>query len=197
MTRISTAICCAAALVCGPLQAAPVEWSVGSGGNGHWYELVSGTPVSWTEASSAAAGMTNLGRAGHLVTVTSAEEWAFLVDTVNPSGARAWLGGSDAASEGVWRWTGGAEAGETFWIGGRGGVAAGYHAWNPLEPNNASNEDYLAGWWTRDAWNDLGASWSLGAYVVEFTAAVPAPAALPLMLGGLGALAVGARRRRS
>lgn len=197
MTRISTAICCTAAFLCSPLQAAPLEWEAASGGNGHWYELVAGPKITWTEAKDAAAGMTHLGAVGHLATVTSAEEWAFLVDTVNAAGARAWLGGSDAAAEGVWRWAVGPEEGERFWTGGSGGVAAGFHAWNPKEPNNANNEDYLAGWWTRGEWNDLGAGWTVGAYVVEFSATVPTPAALPLMLGGLGALAIGARRRKT
>jgi len=197
MTRISIAAFCAATLVCGPLSAAPMEWDIGAGGNGHWYELIAGPSVTWAEAAGTAAGLDHLGRIGHLATVTSAEEWAFLVDAVNPGGARAWLGGSDAADEGVWRWAVGPEAGETFWIGGSGGVAAGFHAWNPREPNNASNEDYLAGWWTPGQWNDLGESWSIGAYVVEFSAvAVPVPASMPLMLGAVGVLALTQRRRK-
>ena len=115
MTRITTALFCAAAFVGGPLQAAPVEWSAGSGGNGHWYELVAGPSMTWTAASEAASTMTHMGGVGHLATLTSAEEWAFLVDVVNPGAVRAWLGGSDAASEGRSTWAKTPASGPMSW----------------------------------------------------------------------------------
>lgn len=196
MTRISTAFFCAAALAAGPLNAAPMEWSVASGGNGHWYDLVAAPAVTWADAAAGAAGATHLGAAGHLATLTSAGEWAFLVDVINPGGMRAWLGGSDAGAEGQWNWVEGPEAGTRFWNGDRTGSAAAYHAWHPLEPNNASNEDYLVGWWAGPAWNDLSGTRELAAYVVEYSiTAVPAPGGLPLMLGAVGMLALGLRRR--
>lgn len=64
MTRVSTAICCTAALLCGPLQAAPMTWSAAVGGNGHCCELVARPNITWIGAKDAAAGMTHLGAPG-------------------------------------------------------------------------------------------------------------------------------------
>ena len=85
--------------------AAPTQWA----GNGHWYELVS-TPLSFGDAVTEASTRTHLGLGGHLVTLTSADENAFVHGLTG--GGAAWLGASDAAVEGEWRWLSGPEAGQ-------------------------------------------------------------------------------------
>lgn len=170
-----------AALAAGPAAAAPVQWSV----NGHFYEVVTTNAQStFAGALAAAAASTHAGLTGYLATITSADEQAFL-NTLNSS--TAWLGGSDAGSEGTWTWVTGPEAGEAF----------AYTNWAGGEPNDygSTGEDALLGWWHGDQWNDIYDGYSSYAYVVEYSpAAVPVPAAGILLVGALGAL--GALRRR-
>lgn len=179
MRRIFSTVVLAAGVATGA-QAAPVQWA----GNGHWYEFIGGS-LDWFAARDAAEAMVHMGVSGYLATITTAEEQAFLdgLDPGTPNGA--WLGGSDAAVEGDWRWVTGPEAGEAFT----------YTNWSPGEPNNSGNEDYVHGWFNPN-WNDVPSTYLTG-YVVEFsgTAAVPVPAALPLLVGALGGLALLRRRR--
>ena len=139
--------------------------------NGHSYSFVHGN-LNFAQASAATAAM-----GGHLATVTSAQENAFVFGLTN--GAWAWLGGKDDAAEGVWKWTEGPEAGEQFWQGGTGGYAPGgaYENWNPTwwggnsEPNNAGNEDGIH-MWGGGYWNDIPLGAGLG-YVVEISSPNP------------------------
>jgi VCBS repeat-containing protein len=115
---------------------------------------------------------------GYLATVTSAEENQLLLNLMTSSGPNqaGWLGGSDAASEGTWTWTGGAETGTVFWNGlADGSAPAGqYENWAVGEPNEfwlhlnppvAANEDYLQ-MFPSGAWNDIYAT-ALQGYFVE------------------------------
>ena len=185
-SKVKTALAATAlALAAGTAQAAPVQWTAGSGGNDNWYEVIFGTSsLTWSSANALATSSTYLGATGYLASVTSAAEDAFL-NTLNPNNVRAWLGGTDAAVEGVWEWTSGEAFTYTNWAGG--------------EPNNLYNEDYLTGWWTGTNWNDLpDGTWRgyVTAYVVEYqVAVVPLPAGMPLILGALGLLGLVGRRR--
>jgi hypothetical protein len=122
----------------------PVEWPVAEGGNGHYYEARS-QAVYWDGAQSAAAGLSWQGCPGHLATITSAEECAFILDHVGGHGGY-WLGGyqADGSSEpdGGWRWITDEPWGFTYWA--------------PGEPNNDGNEKYLITvWWDEsNDWND-------------------------------------------
>ena len=99
-------------------SAAPIQWSGATGGNDHYYELIVGT-FSFAESLAAAESSTYLGLTGHLVTITSAEEQAFLdgafgSDSTNDSELAAsiyWIGASDSGTEGEWRWVSGPESG--------------------------------------------------------------------------------------
>lgn len=169
------------------VQAAPIQWTLASGGNGHWYEYVSLPGGTWESARDAAAALTHQGQQGYLATITSADETAFL-NVLN--GGQGWVGATDRAVEGTWVWDTGPEAGTVFW---KDGVTQTYATWNGGEPNNAGNEDYLvikqlAGW------NDAPTGYAQ-AYYVEFSSPVPEPASLVLMLAGLAA-AGGLSRRR-
>ncbi|WP_278034875.1 T9SS type B sorting domain-containing protein [Flavobacterium nitratireducens] len=112
--------------------------------NGHYYEYVSKDGISWTAARDAAALKKHYGLQGYLATLTSEEE-AQLAGAQAPG--TGWIGGSDAETEGTWKWVTGPEAGTIFWRGeGNGTTTApfNYANWNaPNEPNDTGdNEDY-------------------------------------------------------
>ena len=109
--------------------------------NGHSYYRSTGS-MTWTSAKQACINM-----GGHLVTITSAAENNFVFNAW-PSG---WIGFTDEAVEGQWRWVTGESVTYTNWNGG--------------EPNNAGNEDY-AQFVSGGRWNDLP-NVSLP-YVLEF-----------------------------
>lgn len=89
---------------------------------------------------------------GHMLKIDDADENAFLAG-LKPSGSY-WTGGSDAATEGQWRWHDGTQ----FWQGAVGGSAVGdaYTNWNSGEPNNSGEEDYLEFQMGSGGWNDDG-----------------------------------------
>ncbi len=172
------------------VQAVPVQWTTASGGNGHWYEFVLG-PLSnsgwtWQEAFAAANTASYLGMQGYLATITSAGENTFVSSL---AGKEAWLGGSDEAVEGEWRWMNGPEAGQLFT----------FTSWYTAggEPNNLGGvEDFVhtnhAG--QAGMWNDYGAPQIPIGYVIEYS--TPEPDTLALLGLGLAGLAAARRRRQ-
>lgn len=110
--------------------------------NGHSYYRSTGSAY-WTTAKQNCIDM-----GGHLVTVTTSGENSFLYN-LWPSG---WIGLTDEVTEGTWRWV----TGETY----------SYSSWNPGEPNNSGNEDYVQ-FVGGGKWNDLPNGYSLP-YVIEF-----------------------------
>ena len=113
--------------------------------NGHFYEYVASLGINWTKARDEAAAKTYYGLRGYLATLTAADE-AQLAGAQAPG--TGWIGGSDAATEGTWKWVTGPEAGTTFWIGKGNGATTppfNYANWNTSgnEPNDSNNnEDY-------------------------------------------------------
>jgi len=110
--------------------------------NGHSYYRSTGNAI-WTTARQ---NCVNMG--GHLVTVTTAAENSFIFG-LWPSG---WIGLTDEVVEGVWQWV----TGEPY----------SYTSWNPGEPNNSGNEDYVQ-FVGGGKWNDLPNNVNLP-YVLEF-----------------------------
>jgi len=110
--------------------------------NGHSYYRSTGNAY-WLDAKSNCAAM-----GGHLVTITTSGENSFIFG-IWPSG---WIGLTDEVTEGTWKWV----TGETY----------SYTSWNPGEPNNAGNEDYVQ-FVGGGKWNDLPNNYSLP-YVLEF-----------------------------
>lgn len=90
---------------------------------GSYYQYVS-TSLTWDDARAAAAASTLNGMTGYLATVTSAGEFDFIKAKAGAS--QIWLGGTDAAVEGEWRWIDDPgvpvdEAGVQFWQGDSNG----------------------------------------------------------------------------
>ena len=164
-----------------------VFWS----GNSHIYEFVyAPNGISWSQANIAAQAKTLNGVSGYLATVTSAQEDAFVYQTLlekqggfNGSGYSnsTFLGASDAQMEGQWQWTSGPEAGQA--------LSATYTNWAVGQPDNASNQpaqnylSYLPGSFGQaNKWDDLWEGGPANWYVVEYSA----PVASATVLGDTG-----------
>lgn len=140
-------------------------------GNGHAYEVVVVPDgIVWITAKAHA-----LGRGGHLATLTSEEENAFvyllaeknaLAWSAESQPRGPWIGAeqkSDAEPDGGWTWV----TGEPF----------AYTAWHTGEPDNGLNGGggvnetvihFYAGGAKGPTWNDWEAAERLPAYVVEY-----------------------------
>jgi hypothetical protein len=106
--------------------------------NNHFYKFVPGkiTPIG---AKLAAEAIIEFGLAGYLATITSAEENEFISSKLEGA-TNIVINGSDAATEGEWKFVGGPEDGTSFWSGCHttgSAVNGAYTKWNPEgEPNN-------------------------------------------------------------
>lgn len=154
-----------------------VEWPVGDGGNGHFYKSVMVGGISWDDANAAAVAS-----GGHLATITSAGENAFVHSLVAPSqptwASGPWLGGLQPAGSTEtacnWQWV----TGEPF----------SYTNWAAGQPDNGrGNEDRLQFSYSSNAvqpkWNDiLGDNHEdVPSYIVEYDSA-PQPAPLTITI---------------
>jgi hypothetical protein len=119
--RCETGVCCTADSACDCASTSGVTYSFCAG------------PLDWSGSSSACTA-----DGKRLVVVDSAEENAWLSATASAADLTSlWLGGSDGAVEGEWRWGDGSH----FWQGldvTSGGAAVGglYSNWIAGEPNN-------------------------------------------------------------
>ncbi len=139
--------------------AAPIEWPGSSGGNNHWYELIT-TPETWSDAEAAAEALVVAGAPGHLATITSEAERSFVA--TNLTTGQAWLGGfqGPGASEPAGDWE--LVTGEPF-----------VEFWRTNEPNNSPNDsDCLE--FRGGEFNDRACGQAV-AYIVEYEPDAPPP----------------------
>lgn len=166
--------------------AGPVQWTSAVGGNDHWYDL---TPElgSFAQLTSWAASSTYLGMPGYLVSIHSAAENQFLVETFGDVCCFT-IGFTDEIQEGVWRWV--------------SGEPTTYTNWRPGEPNNSNNEDYAIFNWRHASdppgvpggfWNDVPGGGGVG--IVEYGPTVPEPTTPLLVAVGLAIVGTLSRRR--
>ena len=190
MSKAIIAAALATGAIGAPAMAAPVIWA----DNGHAYEYI-GQGLTWDAARAAALASTYNGQHGYLVTVTSADEQAFVYGSV--TNGTAWAGGSDAANEGAWSWVDGPEADTVFW---QDGMTLTYANWSSGEPNNCcGGENYLYVNWSGDRWNDISGDSTTYGYIVEYgglSGGIPEPAGWALFILGFGIVGGVLRRSR-
>ena len=135
--------------------------------NGHFYRPIS-TGNTYTGARAASLLTTFKGQTGYLVTITSADEDAFIYNNVPQS--QIWFALTDELSEGQWRIDAGPENGTLIKTSNgqtAGNIVGQYNNWAGGEPNNSGNEDYAVTKWNGTQWNDLPNSFSCP-YVIEY-----------------------------
>ncbi len=157
---------------------------------GHFYRFVSKPLMPWSSARDEADATMYYGLRGYLATITSQAENDFIrLKTVGVG----WIGASDAAVEGQWRWVTGPEGlngGTLFWEGKGSGAPfnSAYSNWNAGEPNDSGgNEDYAHitffpnNPFSSYKWNDLpnaggGGDYVSAGYLIEFGGYADEPA---------------------
>ncbi|MGH7245008.1 MAG: lectin-like protein [Phycisphaerales bacterium] len=165
-------ICCSLGLVLASAAHAQVQINPL---NGHGYELiVPGGGLSWSTANSAAESRVYHNTNGHLATIASASEQAFLSNKFNGQLAGIWLGGiqdhgAPGYSEpaGGWTWVTGEAWGYTNWNFSEPNDTHGYHGQDP-----ALGEDALQMSTGSGGWNDIVGSAAFAdvcrGYLVEY-----------------------------
>ncbi len=132
-------------------------------GTGHYYQAVTAT-LTWASARDDAATRTYFGRHGHLVTITSAAEQAFVVNTFPGALGTSWIGAFQDTTAPDYS----EPAGGFRWVTGE---PMQYTAWSPGEPNNGglgSPENFVI-LGANGLWDDFGTATSLASgYVIEF-----------------------------
>ena len=115
-------------------QAPVVETTAIHPTTGHLYIELS--PSNWFEAEAQAVAL-----GGHLVTVNSQSEWNWIRSTFQTCGRPLWIGLTDSANEGSFKWV--------------SGEPVSFTAWKLNEPNDfGGNEDHAVQDWG-GAWYDL------------------------------------------
>ncbi|MBQ7654661.1 MAG: GBS Bsp-like repeat-containing protein [Clostridia bacterium] len=102
--------------------------------NGHEYTLYKKL-MTWNDARDWCKN-----QGGNLVTITSSGEQSAVESLMTKASNWIWLGATDEASEGTWKWV----TGESFT----------YSKWGGGQPDNTGNEDYMH-LYLDGKWNDI------------------------------------------
>ena len=137
--------------------------------NGHFYKPVT-LGDTYTGARAASLLSTFKGQTGYLVTITYADENAFIY--ANVPQANVWFAATDEVIDGTWVIDAGPEKGTVMktsngqLAGNKPGV---YNNWAGGEPNGYNHsEDYaVTNWGNASTWNDLSNNWS-NPYIIEY-----------------------------
>ena len=192
-----------------PAHAAPVQWKVEDGGNGHYYDVGGSGPEvgMWEPSRAEAASKSFAGLPGHLATITSPAEEAFILDHFRNL-SDVYLGGvqapNSAAPDQGWSWITGEPWDFTYWGKLPTTPDEPTDGIGPRSPEN-NDENYLSMYgvfFTGGRWNDVNGMRlpsNVVGYLVEYEAVTPEPSSAALSLA-LGALALlrrtrGTRRR--
>ncbi len=116
------------------------------------YLVCAAVKATWADASQACTD-----RGGALVTVSSAEENAFLLSL---GVADAWIGFTDAAAEGTFVWASGQST---------------YVNWGAMQPDNAGGSENCAAFLADGTWNDAPCGEARGYVCEDVRARVPDP----------------------
>jgi hypothetical protein len=138
-----------------------------NGVNGHFYRPIS-QGTTYTNARTLASQQTFKGQQGYLVTITSADEDAFIFNNVPQT--NIWFALTDEASEARWTIDAGPEKGTLIKINNgqtNGNIPGQYNNWANGEPNDSGNEDYAVTKWNGSQWNDLPNHFN-NPYVIEY-----------------------------
>ena len=174
----------------GQAAAVPIQWSEAEGGNGHYYEKIVTTTLTWPEAQAEAETLSHAGWTGHLVTITSQEENDVVHGIVNsaPYLIYAWIGLTRAGPS-DWQWVTGEDYFFSNWS---------VDGW-PIEPLPGDTYAFIqpgGGTWKGSGYLET----DYLEYVVEYEPSgepIPEPTTIVLMgFGLLGVLGVVIMQRR-
>ena len=120
------------------------------------YQIVPGN-FTWEQAKADAEA-----RGGHLVTITSQDEWNMIWSLLGPSWGSTvyWMGGTDQGTDGNWRWV----TGENW----------SFNRWYPSQPSGGGEHQLLSSGNLPDGqpgWNDgfgMYQPGNFGGYLLEF-----------------------------
>jgi hypothetical protein len=139
-----------------------------NGVNGHFYKPVL-TGAYYKIARANALATTFKGQTGYLVTITSADEDAFI--QANVPATQIWFAATDEVTDGTWVIDAGPEKGTIMKTSNgptAGNIPGVYNNWANGEPNGYNHgEDYAVTKWNGSKWNDLYNQWN-NPYVIEY-----------------------------